>query len=78
MNGPGTAMTRKDFTMNWDQIEHRWAAMTRRVRADWTIARPEALPKLPRRGGGADEAPTVLAERRVGFDDPALSKIPTE
>jgi hypothetical protein len=71
-------MTRKDFTMNWDQIEHKWAAMTSRVRADWTIARPEALPKLPRRGGRADETPTVLADRRVGLDEPARSKTPTE
>ena len=25
--------------MDWDQIERKWAAMTRRVRADWPIDR---------------------------------------
>ena len=31
----GTAMTRKDTNVNWDQIESKWALMTRRIRADW-------------------------------------------
>ena len=38
----GTAMTRKDITMEWDQIERKWAAMTRRVRADCPIDRLDA------------------------------------
>jgi hypothetical protein len=34
VNDVGTAMTRKDFAMNWDQIENKWMAMTRRIRSD--------------------------------------------
>lgn len=32
-------MTGKDDTMEWKQIETRWAAMTRRIRADYTADR---------------------------------------
>lgn len=64
--------------MNWDQIEHRWEAMTRRVRADWTIARPESLPKLPRRGVSSDETATALADRGVGRDATSQPKTPYE
>ncbi len=32
---PGAAPTRKDKAMNWDQIESKWSAMTKRVRVDW-------------------------------------------
>jgi hypothetical protein len=28
--------------MNWDQIENKWALMTRRIRADWRDERSEA------------------------------------
>jgi len=28
--------------MNWDQIESKWALMTRRIRADWCDQRTEA------------------------------------
>lgn len=49
--------------MNWDQIETKWAAMTRRVRADWTIARPEGLSKVPRMPTRGEGAPAVLADR---------------
>lgn len=49
----GTAMTGKDDTMEWKQIETKWAAMTRRIRADYIadrIERPGAsLRDLPRR-----------------------------
>lgn len=67
-------MTRRDFKMNWDQIEHRWAAMTRRVRADWTIQRPEAPPKVPHRSTRPDESPVVLGDRTSGFDGPEPQK----
>jgi len=44
--------------MNWDQIEQKWAEMTRRVRADLSapgaiglasprVAQPNDLPKVP-------------------------------
>ncbi len=64
--------------MNWDQIEHRWAAMTSRVRVDWTIARPESLPKLARRAGRAEDTATALADRRVGVDETSQPKTPNE
>jgi hypothetical protein len=38
----GTAMTRKDTAMNWDQIETKWALMTRRIRADFGDERIDA------------------------------------
>lgn len=37
----GTAMTGKDDTMEWKQIETKWAAMTRRIRADYIADRVE-------------------------------------
>ena len=33
--------------MNWDQIESKWAAMTRRVQAEWR-PRGEAAGSVPR------------------------------
>jgi|LakMenE01Jun11ns_1017448.scaffolds.fasta_scaffold8782166_1 hypothetical protein len=32
-------MTGKDNPMKWDQIENKWAAMTRRIRADYASDR---------------------------------------
>ena len=49
--------------MNWDQIESKWATMTRRVRADWTIARPDTLPKMPRLPVRGDVTQPLLADR---------------
>lgn len=48
--------------MNWDQIERNWAAMTRRVRADWPLERGE-----PRRGGVPADAAAPLPERRTAM-----------
>jgi hypothetical protein len=30
-------LRQKGYAMNWDQIETKWAAMTRRVRPDWPV-----------------------------------------
>lgn len=50
----GTAMTGKDETMEWKHIETRWAAMTRRIRADYPADRiqPDAgsVRSVPGRG----------------------------
>ena len=35
--------------MDWDQIENKWAAMTRRIRADWTVNQDEGNPVTGRR-----------------------------
>ncbi len=37
----------KGLRMNWDQIENQWAAMTRRIRADWQVS-----PMTPRANAG--------------------------
>ncbi len=67
-----TAMTGKDDTMEWKQIETKWAAMTRRIRADYATDRIATscgpVRDLPRR----DAVPsTTIAESRT-----ALAKHP--
>ncbi len=57
--------------MNWDQIETKWAAMTRRVRADWKIDRPEGISKLPRGLAIPDGKTGILAEGKSGTPDSA-------
>lgn len=42
--------------MNWDQIETKWAAMTRRVRPDLPMN-----PKSPRAAAVIDQLPPPLA-----------------
>ena len=44
--------------MNWDQIENRWAAMTRRVRPDWPTAGQKGVvyPKPGGQAAGGDAA----------------------
>jgi len=46
--------------MNWHQIENNWAAMTRRVRPDWTA--PAAANAADDRAdsGAAGDAPTLI------------------
>lgn len=46
--------------MNWDQIENKWAAMARRVRADWTGAmHDDASKPNPTRENSAISRPDV-------------------
>jgi hypothetical protein len=52
--------------MNWDQIESKWAAMTRRVRADWPTNRPDAMVKVARRIPRPEVKSAILAERSAG------------
>jgi|GEM_PF-7095338 len=52
--------------------------MTRRVRADWTIARPEALSKPPRATARAEVAPAVLAGRSPAAAGAARQKTGNE
>lgn len=35
-------ISRKELLMEWDQIEDKWTAMTRRIRADWKTP-PQSL-----------------------------------
>jgi hypothetical protein len=38
-----TAMTKRGRTMKWDQIESKWALMTRRIRADFRDERSGSI-----------------------------------
>jgi hypothetical protein len=49
--------------MDWEQIENKWAAMTRRVRADWVADRADIISLPARRGTRLDVQPAVLTER---------------
>lgn len=51
--------------MNWDQIESKWAAMTRRVRADWMTDRPDAIAQSVRRTARSDARSAVAADRKA-------------
>ena len=54
--------------MNWNQIESKWAAMTRRVRADWTTERnDESLKPLrsPATGVARSEVQTMVIAART-------------
>lgn len=50
----GTAMTGKDELMKWEQIETKWAAMTRRIRADYAVDRVEPTGRALRARPGRD------------------------
>ena len=42
--------------MNWDQIENKWAAMARRVRADW----PGTVQDRASERGQISETPQII------------------
>jgi hypothetical protein len=69
-------MTGKDDTMEWKQIETKWAAMTRRIRADYIadrIERPGAsLRDLPRR----DALSAAIADTMSGSANNSDFKTP--
>jgi hypothetical protein len=68
----GTAMTRGDIAMNWDQIETKWAAMTRRIRADWAPDRIDETAAPVRRVKRTEVTLASIADRLAGAgDDPA-------
>lgn len=64
--------------MDWDQIENKWAAMTRRVRADWTTDRVDIKTPLARRGARLDVVPTPVADRQAGTVVEARPKMSVE
>jgi hypothetical protein len=51
--------------MDWDQIENKWVAMTRRVRADWAIDRSDAKAPMARRGTRIDGPTATIADRQT-------------
>ena len=64
--------------MNWDQIETKWAAMTRRVRADWTIERPDLVSKASRGPARLDVKPVGPADRKSSSAETARQKTVNE
>lgn len=64
--------------MDWDQIESKWAAMTRRVRAD--LSPDLSAPKATRLRGQAraDMHPAALADVPSGLPIDTDRKLSTE
>lgn len=64
-------MTQKDTAMNWDQIETKWTAMTRRIRADLTAHRIEttSVSGLGRKTRDVITA-TIAENRTIASKDP--------
>lgn len=61
--------------MNWDQIENKWAAMTRRVRADWVADRDDFKTPLARRAARID---VTIPDRKTGSVVDSNPKISAE
>jgi hypothetical protein len=59
--------------MDWDQIESKWAAMTRRVRGDLSINNVDATGNMQRRVAKADAKTGISTDRQtsVGSDQQA-------
>jgi hypothetical protein len=58
-------MTGKDKPMKWEQIETRWAAMTRRIRADYASCEADRIEPTnrPSRGvQGRDALSATIAD----------------
>ncbi len=63
--------------MDWDQIESKWAAMTRRVRADVQYAPLSLRPRQPRRTP-TDLRSGATVDRLAGGRVDARSTLPQE
>lgn len=74
----GTAMTGKDDTMEWKQIETKWAAMTRRIRADFVSDRIEPSRGLTRDLPRSDARPATIADSMTGAAKHPESKNPSK
>jgi len=55
--------------MNWDQIEDKWAAMTRRVRTDWSVNAAEGKAVPARRSPAPKVQPVPGPDRQTGDAD---------
>ncbi len=64
--------------MDWDQIENKWAAMTRRVRCDWTTDRADMKKPLARRVTRIDVTHATLTDRQAGTVVDARLKMSAE
>ncbi len=52
--------------MKWDQIENKWAAMTRRVRADWSTDTSQSKATPLRRAARDSVTPGIAADQHAG------------
>ena len=64
--------------MDWDQIESKWAAMTRRVRTEWSTDRIEVKTQQLRRVARADVAPAIITDRQTAKTTGPALKISAE
>ncbi|RYI23970.1 MAG: hypothetical protein EON48_07675 [Acetobacteraceae bacterium] len=67
-------MTGEDDTMEWKQIETSWAAMTRRIRADYLSDRIEGSRSSTRDMQGRDALAANIADRVAAWAKPPESK----
>ena len=71
-------MPRKDQQMDWDQIESKWAAMTRRVRADLPPCLADGKGASLRRSAKVAVKTTVVADRQIKVDPDKSALMSTE
>lgn len=64
--------------MDWDQIESKWVAMTRRVRADLPFAQSDAKVKVLRRTIRGEGSAPIVVDRPNGIDTGGRSAIHTK
>jgi hypothetical protein len=69
-------MTGKDKPMKWDQIETKWTAMTRRIRADYASCEADRIEPTnrPSRGvPGRDALSAAIADNMTASaNDPEI------
>ena len=61
--------------MDWDQIESKWAAMTRRVRGDLSA---DATGTMQRRAAKADVTANIGADRQANVTTDQQSTMPAQ
>lgn len=61
--------------MDWDQIENKWAVMTRRVRADWATGSADGTTLMTEQVITEDLTVTQSAERSVYAAPDAPAKL---
>jgi hypothetical protein len=67
-------MTGKDTPMKWDQIENKWAAMTRRIRAEYPADRIEPTGGPARNSQGGNSIASTIAGSWTATDKDAELK----
>jgi hypothetical protein len=64
--------------MNWDQIEVKWAAMTRRVRADLPVDKTDTTGTSLRQGTTIKKTTTIVLERQFAAKADHHERMPFE